>query len=380
MRCKNSHTLGLTIVVACVALASCNTSDLDFDLRQNQYGTSDAARGVLEKRSKPDARGIITYQNYQVAIARFGDTLETLATRIRVDAQSLAEYNGVKISERLRAGEVIALPDNVVLTDPASSEGYVDVAEIAQNALEEMPTAGSSKAKSNTPQDQANASEPIRHKVKRGETAFTISRLYNVSIRSLAEWNALDADFTIREGNYLLIPLANMAPPTTELSIKTPEKPGEGSLTPAPPSAKGPLPENDTIRELKPGAQKIPEIAAPIGGQFAYPVNGKIIREYVKNKTDGIDLSAAPGSTIVAAQAGTVAAITADADQVPIVVIKHSDNILTVYANVADISVSKGATVNRGQPIGKLRDGNPAYLHFEVRNGFESVDPMDYLR
>ena len=48
--------------------------------------------------------------------------------------------------------------------------------------------------------------EPIRHKVSRGETAFTISRLYNVSIRSLAEWNGLDSNFTIREDQYLLIP------------------------------------------------------------------------------------------------------------------------------------------------------------------------------
>ena len=50
-------------------------------------------------------------------------------------------------------------------------------------------------------------SEPIRHKVSRGETAFTISRLYNVSIRSLADWNGLDSNYTIREGQYLLIPL-----------------------------------------------------------------------------------------------------------------------------------------------------------------------------
>lgn len=379
MRRTNSHRLGLATVVACLALAACNTSEFDLDLRQNQYGTSYAARGVLEQRPKPDARGIISYPNYQVAIARFGDTLETLANRIGVDEQSLANYNGVKTSERLRAGEVIALPGKIVKTG-AAPEGLVDVAEIAQSALEEATPAGTSNAKLETAPDQLSASEPIRHKVKRGETAFTISRLYNVSIRSLAEWNALDADFTIREGQYLLIPLTNMASSNEDVSTQPPEKPGDGSITPTPPSAKDPLPENDMTQDSAPTLQKTSEIVAPSGGRFAYPVNGKIIREYVKNKTDGIDLSAAPGSTIVAAQSGTVAAITADADQVPIVVIKHADNILTVYANVADISVSKGANVNRGQPIGNVREGNPAYLHFEVRNGFESVDPMDYLK
>ena len=380
MRRSNSNTLGLWIMVACVALVGCNTSDFDLDLRENQYGTSEAARGVLEQRPKPDARGIITYPNYQVAIARFGDTLDKLAMRIAVDAQALAEYNGIKASARLRAGEVIALPSRISQADAPLVKELVDVAEIAQSALKETTPSRPTTAKSETPQDQVNASEPIRHKVKRGETAFTISRLYNVSIRSLAEWNAIDADFTIREGQYLLIPLTNMMPPTTEVSVKPPKKPGEGSMTPAPPSAKDPLPENEIKQKTTQSDKTKPEIATPTRGRFAYPVNGKIIREYVKNKTDGIDLSAAPGSTIVAAEDGTVAAITADADQVPIVVIKHADNILTVYANVANISVSKGAIVKRGQPIGKVRDGNPAYLHFEVRNGFESVDPMDFLR
>ena len=113
MRRSNRYALSLMIVVALSAVSGCNTSDFDMDLRQNQYGTSDAARGVLEKRPKPDSRGIITYPNYQVAIAKFGDTLEILANRIGVDAQSLANYNGVKTSETLRPGEVIALPGKI---------------------------------------------------------------------------------------------------------------------------------------------------------------------------------------------------------------------------------------------------------------------------
>ena len=36
--------------------------------------------------------------------------------------------------------------------------------------------------------------------------------------------------------------------------------------------------------------------------------------------------------------------------------------------------------VTRGQSIGSVRAGDPAFLHFEVRKGFDSVDPMTYLR
>jgi murein DD-endopeptidase MepM/ murein hydrolase activator NlpD len=36
--------------------------------------------------------------------------------------------------------------------------------------------------------------------------------------------------------------------------------------------------------------------------------------------------------------------------------------------------------VKRGQVIATVRAGNPAFLHFEVRKGVDSVDPMPYLQ
>ena len=110
------------------------------------------------------------------------------------------------------------------------------------------------------------------------------------------------------------------------------------------------------------------------------PVDGKIIRAFNKGKNDGIDIASKPGASVVAAADGKVAAITSDADQVPIIVVRHPDNLLTVYANVDDIKVKKGDTVSRGKAIAAVRDGDNAYLHFEVRNGFESVDPTPYLQ
>jgi septal ring factor EnvC (AmiA/AmiB activator) len=42
--------------------------------------------------------------------------------------------------------------------------------------------------------------------------------------------------------------------------------------------------------------------------------------------------------------------------------------------------VDQGDSVSRGDPIGKVRANDPSFLHFEVRQGFESVDPMPYLQ
>jgi murein DD-endopeptidase MepM/ murein hydrolase activator NlpD len=112
---------------------------------------------------------------------------------------------------------------------------------------------------------------------------------------------------------------------------------------------------------------------------MATPVQGSIIRGYAKGKNEGINIKAAAGAPVMAADSGTVAAITKSAEGVPIVVVRHEGNLLTVYANVAGVSVAKGDNVARGQQIAKLRGGDDAYVHFEVRKGFESVDPAPYL-
>ena len=120
--------------------------------------------------------------------------------------------------------------------------------------------------------------------------------------------------------------------------------------------------------------------AASGSSRLLMPVSGKIIRTYEKKKNDGIDIAGSPGAAVGAADEGTVRAVTADADKVPIVVVDHGDNLLTVYANLDGIAVKKGDRLKRGQTLARLRAGDKAYVHFEVRKGFDSVDPMPYLQ
>ncbi len=241
------------------------------------------------------------------------------------------------------------------------------------------------------PAGTAAGAEPTRHQVARGETAFTIARLYNVTPRALADWNGLGSDMAVREGAYLLIPVAAApaaANPVQQASANSTTAPGQGTPTPVPPSAKDPLPaqnETPTSATAKPqGTPTSPDLGAQrtaaSSSKFAMPVGGKIIRGYEKKKNEGIDIAAAAGTPVQAAFDGTVAAITKDTDQVPIVVLRHDGGLLTVYAGIDALTVTKGAAVKRGQAIGKVRAANPAFLHFEVRKGMDSVDPMTYLQ
>lgn len=365
------------------ALAGCDK--LDFDLRNN-FGnapdTSTAARQATSARPKADDRGIISYPNYQVAVARRDDTVASVATRVGLGTDELARYNGIKPDAKLRKGEIIALPRRVsepspatgaVTTGPLQPEA-VDITTLADGAIER---AGSTTPKApNTP----SGIEPVRHKVERGETAYSISRLYNVSVRSLAEWNGLGANLSVREGQYLLIPVAS----ATQIGATTgATAPGTGTQMPVPPSSSKPLPAESATPKPATPAPASPNLgeqrtAASSNARLLYPVQGNIIRAY-SAKSDGIDISAKAGTPVKAADAGTVAAITRDTDQVPILVIRHKGGLLTIYANVDAIAVKKGDLVSRGQTIAKVRAANPSFVHFEVRKDFDSVDPIPYL-
>jgi murein DD-endopeptidase MepM/ murein hydrolase activator NlpD len=405
------------------ALSACQSiSEFDWDMRSpgKTLDTSQAARSATADRPAPDARGVISYPNYQVALANRGDTVATVANRVGTDAGELARYNALQPNDPLREGEVLALPRRVAepvalasaippaaaspvggiigAAPSAAPTGGIDVTSIASSAIDRAAPAAkpaAAPAAAAKPAAPSPGPEPTRHKVARGETAFIIARAYNVSARALADWNGLDADMTVREGQYLMIPVAGApAPaPTQTAAAKPTTAPGEGSPTPVPPSAAKPLPNEKTPPADKvaaadpaaapaPGTPASPDLGAArsSSAKLGMPVSGKIIRGYEKKKNDGIDISASAGTAVAAAADGTVAAITQDTEGVPILVLRHADNLLTVYAGIDNLTVAKGASVKRGQSLGKVRAASPAFLHFEVRKGLESVDPMPYLQ
>ena len=295
-------------------------------------------------------------------------------------------------------GEVLALPRRVAesLGSPATSTGLpgsvtggtissgpIDITTLANGAIER---AGTSAPAANTAQGTPGR-EPVRHQVQRGETAFTIARLYNVPAKALADWNGLGPDLAVREGQYLMIPVpGEEALDATGTAALDTTAPGTGSPTPEPPSAKTPLPAEKplpagSVAAVTPVSPNLAASQTPASAaRFAMPVDGKISRAYEKGKNEGIDVASSAGAPVRAAADGTVAAITQDTSQVQILILKHADGYLTVYANIDGIKVAKGATVKRGQTIATVHAGSPAFVHFEVRKGTDSVDPVSLLQ
>ena len=121
---------------------------------------------------------------------------------------------------------------------------------------------------------------------------------------------------------------------------------------------------------------------------YIRPVRGPIVRHFEPPPTPyaaghrGIDLAVPAGTTVFAANDGTVAF----AGQVGgrlFVSIDHADGLRTTYSYLNAVLVKKGQTVARGQPIAMSGTGDPGAsqpdLHFGVRRGDDYLDPEPIL-
>ncbi len=392
-----NHTrLILLCSAAGIALAACSDFDLDLRRADNGFSTTDAARQATATRPRPDARGIISYPEYQVVVAQPGDSVSTVAARIGMSEAELARFNALTPDTALRAGEVLALPRMLDgQTGPARGSG-IEISTLADTAIARAEGTAAPAAQAPRAPTQPAGQQPVRHRVERGETAFQIARLYNVTPRALADWNGLDPEMRVREGQMLLIPVAagsgsdTPRPAASEaISQQSVPAPGTGSQTPLPPSASTALPDpappaREAAREVEEARPPSPALAedrsAPARSSFVMPVDGRIIRAYQPGRYEGIGIAASAGTTVRAAAAGRVAAVTEDTTGVKVVAIQHDGGLLTFYAQLDNLTVARGASVTQGQAIGRVRAGDPSFLHFEIRDGMNSVDPMRHLQ
>lgn len=93
----------------------------------------------------------------------------------------------------------------------------------------------------------------------------------------------------------------------------------------------------------------------------------------------GVDIPAAAGATIIAADSGTVVTAVYSSSYGNYVVISHGSGTTTLYAHMSSMAVSAGQTVTKGQTIGYVGStgwSTGAHCHFEIKIGGTLVDPM----
>jgi murein DD-endopeptidase MepM/ murein hydrolase activator NlpD len=219
---------------------------------------------------------------------------------------------------------------------------------------------------------------------KYNDTVDGIAQRYGVTTQTIVDANRLQPPYPLRAGQTLAVPGAKfVAPaPPTEPATAAPAgpvrreslaPPGQAEPSRAPPPAGEPTP-------LSPSSQSVTVQATP--PRFDWPLQGKVVAGYGTaaggQKNDGIDIQAAKGAPVKAADSGTVVYSGNEVRGLGnLLLVSHNSGYITAYANNESLLVKKGDAVKKGQAIAKV--GTDSKLHFEVRRGNKTVDPMTVL-
>ena len=241
--------------------------------------------------------------------------------------------------------------------------------------------------------------------VKRGDTLYSIALEHGADYRDLAQWNGLDDPTRLRVGQSLRVQPATAAAPVAAEPERATVQIGSariiGRVESRPLEALPPLPAREPPKSeiarmqlAKPQAVKAetsaPKAEAPVAksalpsglAQFIWPVKGKVLAEFAEPRRKGIDIDGKPGDPIVASAPGRVTYIGSGIPGMgKLVVLKHDNGVITVYAHTRNILVKEQQAVARGQRIAELgsTDSERPKLHFQIRKGAAAVDPLLYL-
>jgi lipoprotein NlpD len=212
---------------------------------------------------------------------------------------------------------------------------------------------------------------PREHRVRPGETLYSIAFQYGMRYETLAQWNGLRSPYLIRAGQTLkLHPPAtttrapSSTPPSTSASadsVKQPPATTASRPTPAPP----------TIQKT-----------SPISWQW--PAQGPILRTFqaTSHGKKGIQIGGDRGQPVRAAAPGRV--VYAGSGLVGyggLIIVKHDARFLSAYGYNDKLFVQEGSQVHVGQVIAEMGSSgtNRVQLHFEIRMDGKPVDPLQYL-
>ena len=193
------------------------------------------------------------------------------------------------------------------------------------------------------------------------DTLYSIAWRFDLDYHDLARWNNIGTDFRITVGQSLRLTGAASPPraaPTVGHAPPAKHAPAASSVSSA---QAGTTASATALKWVWPTEHP----AAPL------PVPG-----------GGILLAGHVGQEIRAACAGRVVYSGSGLRSYGnLIIIKHSENLLSAYAHNRDSLVKDGEEVSAGQPIAHMGEGAPQkpVLYFEIRRYGKPIDPKTVL-
>lgn len=338
----------------------------------------------------PDANGIVNHDGYQAAVARPGDTVASLAHRIGLSASALGAYNGLSPTHPLRVGDELVLPPR---------PGGYSANSQPQPAYRAAP-AGAVIAPAGPPPVPIEATPLDGAAAAPGASSGPV---WSPDIAAAAIERATGID----DRGRLTVPPSAVQPlppdPEPLGELKSPQL--RQYQTPAPESRPvetiaTPLEEaveTEAATELAMAApvepvpfqpvRPVETVTAPVEPvpfKIIRPVRGPVVigfnQGFGRSRNDGIEFASPANSPVVAAAAGEVALVSQSLGGLgTIVLVRHPGEYITVYGRIEQVIVAKGDIVRKGQKIGVVSPAVEPRMHFEVRRGAQSMDPMKFM-
>jgi Membrane proteins related to metalloendopeptidases len=244
-------------------------------------------------------------------------------------------------------------------------------------------------------QVQKTQAKGIYHRVKKGETAWSIARAYNIKLQDLAEINNIEDPALIKEDIIIFIPDASQVidDVMTHAKGKGMDVPVSAPIkTDSSASVKKPI-ENNTPKEEKIVSR--PKAKLPVEekekiqreeGRFIWPVRGSVKTRFgiQPNKTyhNWIKIVSVAGMPVKGAASGTVIFSSALKDYGETIIIRHEKEFATVYTHLNQRYVKIDQNVKKGETIASVgqkdKAGN-AYINFEIRLRGKARNPLFFL-
>ncbi|AWJ91479.1 gamma-D-glutamyl-meso-diaminopimelate peptidase (plasmid) [Azospirillum baldaniorum] len=324
-------------------------------------------------------------------IVQRGDTLYGISRMFSADMSELTRLNGLTAPYAVQAGQPLRLPGGpgsgdapggtAVAQAPSSSAGAA-VGGVVASAPVKQVSRGSIQA-AELPPPGASAPAPVeRAPVESPSQTATVLAPVPGAKPAVAPEAATGAP-VYQPGQAP----TSLRPPGQKPAVPEPAPaPRVVEAAPVPPPPPAPAQE---VAAAPPPPPKAAEQATAqrATGRLLWPVKGKVISTFGPKPdglhNDGLNIAAAKGTTVVAADNGVVAYAGNELRGFGnLLLVKHSDGFITAYAHLDRIDVERGVAVKRGQAIGTVGQTGSVtspQLHFELRKGSQAVDPRDRM-
>jgi len=220
------------------------------------------------------------------------------------------------------------------------------------------------------------------HKVRRGETLYSIAFQHGKDYRKLARLNGIRAPYTIYVGQKIRLKSSRKTVASRSGTAKKAQVRKKTSKTTTKKSTK------NLKKKVKPvkKAVKKPTNQGYVKGRirWRWPANGLIINKFSKKSATkkGVDIAGRLGQSVKASAAGKIVYSGSGLRGYGrLIIVQHNERFLSAYAHNRKLLVKEGQQVKQGQRIAEMgRSGTDRVkLHFEIRSDGNPVDPLRYL-